>query len=66
MPVDPRARFSPTMLSAHCEIHNMPLSLPTDDGLCPIGRIEHATDEALARLEDATTDALASVLDAKG
>jgi len=42
-----------------CETHNIPLELRATS-LCPIGRIEQATEEALKKIEYAT-EALAKI-----
>lgn len=37
---------------AHCETHNMKLDEPCSMGtLCPVGKIEHATEMALERIK---------------
>jgi hypothetical protein len=44
----------PMRAACHCETHNMPIGEVNSMGdLCPIGRIEAATQDALARIEAA-------------
>jgi hypothetical protein len=45
---------APAQAVCRCETHNMPMADPVGMGdLCPIGKIEAATQDALARIEAA-------------
>lgn len=49
----------PYRLEGRCEVHNMSMAgvcsqLPNQDVMCPIGRIEKATEEGLAKLAAAS------------
>lgn len=44
----------PVRSVTRCQTHNMEVSNPTTEGsLCPLGRIEKATEDALAKIEAA-------------
>jgi hypothetical protein len=59
VPLD-RSVNSPMTAMAHCQTHNMPMTMQTGD-LCPIGKIEEATAQALAAIDAATADAIREV-----
>jgi hypothetical protein len=41
----------PTRTVRKCETHGFPMELAATDEMCPIGRIEDATDKAIKRIE---------------